>query len=112
LFLEWESEEQFTTFATPENPTFKEFVGGLVQYVGGHAAPRIFTPAGDSARSGSNFEKGVTQTFAGTASKSEAEGAWKNLEDVLGVKGWSGWGLQHAEGTFVGLIGFEGLEVS
>lgn len=59
---------------------------------------------------------GVTQIFVGKPEgKEEVEGAWDALMQGLKgegvVKGWSGWGVEDNEGMFVGLVGWDGLEV-
>lgn len=117
LGLQWEKAENFHALF-PNSPAFTGFIGSIMPYVAAKATPQLFQPSGEYERSERCFKSEVTQIFTGPvgATKGEVDGAWATLISTLekerSIEHWSGTGIEGAEGVWLGILGWKGLDVS
>ncbi|KAF2738593.1 hypothetical protein EJ04DRAFT_586010 [Polyplosphaeria fusca] len=117
LNLEWDKPESFYHYY-PDAPEFGAFMGAVIKYMAGKATPRLFEPKAQYGSSVAVVDRGVTQLLIAEKvgeKKGEVDGAWEKLVEALKKEGsgsetWSGWGLDNAEGTWTGLLGWKDQE--
>lgn len=87
-------------------------------FLGGKPTPQLFNPGSGYARSNAAFESTVTHIFTAQlgSKKDELRSAWDNIVTSLKSEGlqpkeWNGWGIEEAEGTWLGLLGGDDVEV-
>ncbi|KAJ4290476.1 hypothetical protein N0V90_010693 [Kalmusia sp. IMI 367209] len=116
LGLEWNEASDFHAFY-PASEAFQAFVGVFGPYAAAKARPQLFQPSPSSASFLDTFSLGVAQIFIASAAqdkKNDLTGAWDNFLEVLKKEGefeqWSGWGIEEDEGTWVGIVGWKGVD--
>ena len=114
---EWNDSKDFRKFF-PATEIFGAFRNKMSPYLVQVPLPQPFRPAPGYSHSNELFESAVTQIFVEKvgAEKEEIEKAWGKLAEMLikenkGIKLWAGWGLENAEGSWVGIVGWSGAEV-
>jgi hypothetical protein len=93
-------------------------VGSIKPFLGGKPTPQLFTPEPGYSRSNTAFESTITHIFTARldSRKDDVSSAWNSLVAALKKEGlepkeWSGWGIEEAEGVWLGLLGGDDIEV-
>lgn len=115
---EWNDTKNFHNFF-PASEVFNAFRTKMSSYLAKPPTPQLIRPSDGYSDSSQFFGRKFTQMFVGNASGmlgGEIEGAWSDLVDLFGkdkrgVHLWEGWGLEGAEGIWVGLLGWDSVEV-
>ncbi|KAF2117375.1 hypothetical protein BDV96DRAFT_685972 [Lophiotrema nucula] len=116
LALEWNDTKDFRKFF-PASEVFGAFRNKMIPYLVQVPMPQPFQPAPGYSRSSELFESGVTQVFVANVGNGnqEIENAWQKFVERLrqenrGVKNWAGWGLEDAEDSWLGIVGYDSAE--
>lgn len=85
----------------------------------GKPNPKLYKPSTGYERSTASWERGAAQVFVGksTGGSEGVVGAWDKFVTVLKGEGadvteWNGAGIEEAEGTWTGVLGWRNTEVS
>ncbi|KAF2114955.1 hypothetical protein BDV96DRAFT_576202 [Lophiotrema nucula] len=120
LGLEWDKPSSFHAFY-PASPQFSEFIGAIKEFVAAPPKPVLFTARPDYGRPVPTLSSAVTQIFIGPNGdkKPEGEQARATFLDLLkeakergeiDFERWGGLGIDDAEGTWLGLLGWKSEE--
>lgn len=117
ILAEWEQASHFQTFLASDD--FKEFISMVKPLVTAPATPQLFEADG---RSTACTSAALTQVFklrvADMGSKTAVEESWRKVlksddgSELSTVALFDGWGLNNVEGEFLGMIGWDSVEVS
>lgn len=115
---EWKDASDFHTFY-PASEGFKQFVGIFGPYAAAKADPKLFQPAEGVDSFADIFALGAAQVVFISAVQSKKEELTKTWDDMIKevskedkAKQWSGWGINAEEGTWAGVLGGKGVDVS
>jgi hypothetical protein len=111
--VEWEKESQFHAFLTSDN--YAKFMAHVKPVAAAPAIPQLFLA---DARSELCTSAARTQMFklkvADMSNKNAVEDAWHELVHQDGSvrdPSFQAWGLNNVEGEFLGMIGWDSVEV-
>ncbi|KAF2089214.1 hypothetical protein K490DRAFT_54840 [Saccharata proteae CBS 121410] len=114
LAFEWQGPESFDGFLDSEQ--FEAFKAGVYEYLAAPAAPQLYA---SENRSVECLKSPITQVFKveGDTSEEERKNAWDEFVAAVDaksgkdVKSFSAVGMRSFEGVFMGMIGWESLEL-
>jgi len=116
MIPEWDKAESFHAFF-PASEGFAAFAADIMPFSAAKPVPQLFEPGVGYDRSNSIVESGIAQILVGKIGEKRdgVSSAWDQLVESLSkegdVKTWIGFGIDNAEGTWAGLLGWDSVEV-